>query len=238
MFSQVDIGGVTLLDIGSLDSAVEAILKQGNGVLPGIAVAINPEKIMSARRDPSLLEMLKNTEFLYPDGMGVSYVMGKKLGKKVNRIPGCELWQCLMNDSAQFQTPVYILGATDEVNQQTVKNLGGIGVNVVGFNSGYFNDEAAIIESIKSSGAQIVSVALGSPKQEHFMVKCAREIPEAFFMGVGGTYDVFTGKVQRAPKLFRKLKCEWLYRLISQPTRIGRQVNLLKYLGLYLTNKL
>ncbi|MGQ7146924.1 WecB/TagA/CpsF family glycosyltransferase, partial [Escherichia sp. SS-MK2] len=81
-----------------------------------------------------------------------------------------------------------------------------------------------------ASGAQIVTVAMGSPKQEIFMRDCRLVHPDALYMGVGGTYDVFTGHVKRAPKIWQTLGLEWLYRLLSQPSRIKRQLRLLRYL--------
>ncbi len=88
----------------------------------------------------------------------------------------------------------------------------------------------ALFERIHASGAQIVTVAMGSPKQEIFMRDCRLVHPDALYMGVGGTYDVFTGHVKRAPKIWQTLGLEWLYRLLSQPSRIKRQLRLLRYL--------
>ena len=109
---------------------------------------------------------------------------------------------------------------------------------VVGAQDGYFKDENALIEQVRQSGAKVVTVAMGSPKQELFIEKAKKVLPEAYFMGVGGTYDVFTGNVQRAPALWCKLNLEWAYRLLSQPSRITRQWNLVEYLWLYLRGKL
>ncbi|VEC58725.1 UDP-N-acetyl-D-mannosaminuronic acid transferase [Escherichia coli] len=95
-------------------------------------------------------------------------------------------------------------------------------MNIVGSQDGYFKPEQrqALFERIHASGAQIVTVAMGSPKQEIFMRDCRLVHPDALYMGVGGTYDVFTGHVKRAPKIWQTLGLEWLYRLLSQPSRI------------------
>ncbi|MFH7098618.1 WecB/TagA/CpsF family glycosyltransferase, partial [Klebsiella pneumoniae] len=103
---------------------------------------------------------------------------------------------------------------------------------IVGSQDGYFTPEQrqALFERIRDSGAKIVTVAMGSPRQEIFMRDCRRLYPHALYMGVGGTYDVFTGHVHRAPKFWQDLGLEWFYRLLLQPSRIKRQFRLLRYL--------
>ncbi|CAH0221854.1 UDP-N-acetyl-D-mannosaminuronic acid transferase [Rahnella aquatilis] len=96
----------------------------------------------------------------------------------------------------------------------------------------------ALFERVKSSGAAIVTVAMGSPKQEILMRDCRLVHPDALYMGIGGTYDVFTGHVKRAPKIWQNLGLEWLYRLILQPSRLRRQLKLLKFIRYYYTGRL
>ena len=113
-------------------------------------------------------------------------------------------------------------------------------VNIVGTQDGYFAPEQrqALFERIRDSGAKIVTVAMGSPRQEIFMRDCRRLYPHALYMGVGGTYDVFTGHVHRAPKFWQNLGLEWFYRLLLQPSRIKRQLHLLRYLRWHYSGKL
>ena len=240
MINNVLIGGVEVSAFKSINDVIDNAILSNAGVIPGVGIAINPEKIMSAIESKALYDLLAKATLKYPDGIGVSYVMKKKLKYDVARVPGCELWEQLMIKSVHNNVPVFLVGASENVVQQTKNKLVGQGVNIVGVANGYFqkSEESSLIEGIKSSGAKIVSVALGSPKQEYFMFECRKALPDAFYMGVGGTYDVFTGNVNRAPSFFRKVRCEWLYRLLSQPTRIGRQINLLKYIWLYFTSKL
>jgi UDP-N-acetyl-D-mannosaminouronate:lipid I N-acetyl-D-mannosaminouronosyltransferase len=240
MNNNVLVGGVEVSAFNSIDDVIDNAILSDTGVIPGVGIAINPEKIMSAMESEELYNLLAKATLKYPDGIGVSYVMNKKLKREVARVPGCELWEQLMKKSVHNNVPVFLVGASENVLQKTKAKLVEQGVNVVGVANGYFqkSDELTLIDKINKSGAKIVSVALGSPKQEYFMFECQKVIPDAYFMGVGGTYDVFTGNVKRAPLLFRRARCEWLYRLLSQPTRIGRQINLLKYIGLYITGKL
>ena len=138
-------------------------------------------------------------------------------------------------------TPVFLIGGKPEVLAQTEEKLRRQwNVNIVGSQDGYFKPEArqALFERVRDSGAKIVTVAMGSPRQEILMRDCRLVCPDALYMGVGGTYDVFTGHVKRAPKVWQNLGLEWLYRLLSQPTRIKRQIRLLRYLAWHHTGKM
>ncbi|MBE0365096.1 hypothetical protein PULV_a3409 [Pseudoalteromonas ulvae UL12] len=240
MTNNVNIGEIEVSSFDSIDSLIEKEIILDTGIKPGVAIAINPEKVIAARHDFSIMQILNQATLKYPDGAGVAFVMSKKLNKKVPRIPGCELWERLMYRSAETQVPVYLLGASEEVISTTKEKLISQGVNVVGYQNGFFDhsNPESVIKAISDSGAKIVSVALGSPKQELFIFECKKFMPDVFFMGVGGTYDVFTNNVKRAPKMFRLLNLEWLYRLLSQPSRLFRQGRLVEYIGLYLKGRL
>ncbi|NDJ82666.1 WecB/TagA/CpsF family glycosyltransferase [Vibrio campbellii] len=230
------IGGLEISAYDSMEHAVDSILHNGN-VVSGFAVAVNAEKIVSSYEKAEVKNILESATIRYPDGAGVSLVMSKR-GCPSARIPGCDLWLELMKGSAPLGVPVFIVGAKPEVNQQTVDKLKQeLNVNVVDSCDGYFKDEAELIERIKQSQAKVVTVALGSPRQENFINKCREVYPEAFYMGVGGTYDVFTDRVKRAPQWAQKYNLEWFYRLACQPTRITRQLKLVKYLSLVVTKK-
>jgi len=239
MINKVNVGGINIDAYQSIDELISSSILTTQGLLPGVAVAINPEKVIAANSDPEIMSVLQKATFCYPDGVGVSYVMSKRLNTKVARIPGCELWERLMCRSVEQQVPVFLLGATQNTVLQASDKLKEQGVNVVGYKNGYFtaDQQQLVINEIVNSGAKIVSVALGSPRQELFIFECMKYAPDTFFMGVGGTYDVFTNNVKRAPSFFRTLNLEWLFRLLSQPSRLFRQGNLLKYIYYYLTKK-
>lgn len=232
-----NIGGLEISAYESMESAVNSVLQNGN-ITQGFAIAVNAEKVVSSHENPDVKALLKSASILYPDGAAVSLLMSKR-GCFSVRIPGCELWLELMKSASNHKTPVYIIGAKSNVHNEVVKKLTeDIGVNVVGSCDGYFKDENILIRNVQESGAKIISVALGSPRQESFIKKCMGTHPEAFYMGVGGTYDVFTNRVKRAPEWFQRNNLEWLYRLLSQPTRIKRQVKLLKYIFLAVVRKI
>lgn len=219
-----------------MSEAVDYILKYGRGKT---AVAINPEKILTAIRSSEAREVLLKADIRYLDGIGAVKVAEKKLSTKLSRVPGCELWEELMKASSNEEKSVFLLGASLEVVTKTSSKLvSEYGVNVVGFSDGFFENGDDIIERIQALKPDILTVAMGSPKQELFMQKCRDSGIDAFMMGVGGTYNVFVGAADRAPRAWCNLNLEWLYRLLKEPRRFFRQVRLIKFLWLAFTNKI
>ncbi|WP_417707587.1 WecB/TagA/CpsF family glycosyltransferase [Rheinheimera aquimaris] len=236
--AEVKVGPVQVSAFADMQQLLAFIIREDGSTYAGSAIAINPEKVLTAMRNSEIEAVISGADIRYADGIGVVKVMRRRLKKNVQRIPGCELWQQLMLRAATYKVPVFIVGAKPEVNQQTAVKLRAQQVNLVGAVDGYFKDEAALIAQIKQSGARFVSVAMGSPKQELLIQRIRAQHPDCFYMGVGGTYDVFTGNVKRAPALWCKLNLEWAYRLLSQPSRIGRQLGLLRYVWWYFTGKI
>lgn len=238
---QADVLGISIHLFKDIDEALNLILPIKGDSLIGNAIAINPEKVIKSLECQHTNNTLRQSTINYADGIGVVKTLVKKTGLKLNRVPGVELWQSLMVRAGQLQTPVFLIGATDDVLSRTIEKLScDYGTNIVGYHNGFFDEkyEQDLFETIANTKAKIVCVAMGSPKQELLIERCKAYYPNAFYMGVGGSFDVFSGKVKRAPKLFRQCNLEWLYRLMKQPTRLFRQVNLAKYLWLDLTNKL
>ena len=217
-------------------------LYEGTQIKSGSLIAINAEKILTAETDTALNELLNEADYLYADGISVVRGIRRKYpDAHVSRIAGADLWEALMERAGKEKTPVFLVGGKPEVLAQTEDKLKAQwNVNIVGSQNGYFTpqDREGLFERIKASGAKIVTIAMGSPKQELFIRVCREIYPDALYMGVGGTYDVFTGHVKRAPKAWQNLGLEWLYRLLSQPSRIKRQFKLLKFVGYYYSNKL
>lgn len=235
---QAKVSGLAVQLYPSINSAVEDIMQNYIDKACS-AVAINPEKIILSRENSEVMRVLENNEIRYADGIGVVKFLSYKTKKKISRIPGCELWEQLMKEAGIRNIPVYLVGGKNETVTHAVNKLKEIYYTpIVGFNDGYFSSEELLINDILNSKAKIVTVALGSPKQELFISKCREAGVKAFFMGVGGTYDVFTGNVKRAPKIFCDIGLEWFYRLMSQPTRLFRQRNLMKFFWLACTKKL
>lgn len=233
------IAGLDIHGFTSFEQLLAEIINKGNEVIPGFAVAINPEKIILSQQDTHTRQLLETATIRYCDGIGVLKLVEKRSATVLARLPGCELWEHIMRQTVPMQIPVFILGGAQEVNHKTVHALTqDLGVNVVDYQDGYYDSEEQMIQKIKKSQAKIVTVAMGSPKQEEFIVKCMAQHPDCFYMGVGGTYDVFTGEQKRAPSLFRNNGLEWLYRLLNQPTRITRHVRLIKFMYLSILGRI
>jgi len=234
-----EVAGIPIEPFTSINDAVSHVIRDDGTVLAGSAIATNPEKIVSAIKSDSVRATLMKATFRYADGIGVVVTLSRKLKKRIQRIPGCELWEALMEKCGQTKTSVFLVGASAHVLQETQEKLKKqYGVEICGAHDGYFQDQQAVINDIVAARPKVVTVALGSPKQEYFIANCQQAHPDAFYMGVGGTYDVYTDNVKRAPKFFRKLNLEWFYRLAAQPTRLKRQVNLLNYLFLEFFRKI
>ncbi|AHF73029.1 putative UDP-N-acetyl-D-mannosaminuronic acid transferase [Candidatus Sodalis pierantonius str. SOPE] len=214
----------------------------GGRLKTGTLVAINAEKVLRAERDAALKQLLDEAEYKYADGISIVRSIRRKYRHaEVSRIAGADLWEDLMARAGREGVSVFLLGGRPVVLMQTEAQLRARwNVNIVGRQDGYFTADAqpALIERIRASGAAIVTVAMGSPRQEQLMQACRRVYPVALYMGVGGTYDVFTGHVKRAPKVWQDLGLEWLCRLLSQPSRLQRQLKLLRYLGYHISGRL
>ncbi|HHT8229722.1 MULTISPECIES: lipopolysaccharide N-acetylmannosaminouronosyltransferase [Citrobacter] len=233
--------GLQLIGWRDMQHALNYLFAEGH-LRSGTLVAINAEKMLTAEDNPEVRDLINAAEFKYADGISVVRSVRKKFPQaQVSRVAGADLWEALMARAGQEGTPVFLIGGKPEVLAQTETKLRAQWrVNIVGSQDGYFTPDQrqALFERIHASGAQIVTVAMGSPKQEIFMRDCRKIHPEALYMGVGGTYDVFTGHVKRAPRIWQSLGLEWLYRLLSQPSRITRQLRLLRYLRWHYTGNL
>lgn len=235
------VGPFEIRVLPSLEAAAAALLP-GERPAARFALAVNPEKVMMARRDPGLAARLAAADFCYPDGIGVVWALRRQGMREAVRIPGAELWLQLMRRCESLGLPVYLLGASETVLKETLGRLRAElpALRIVGSRDGYFDpaEREALMEEIAASGARFVSVALGSPRQEDFIRDALERVAEVLFMGVGGSYDVYVGRVRRAPAVWRRAGLEWLYRLLSQPSRCRRQLVLAQFLWLGLRRRL
>ncbi len=188
-------------------------------------VTINPEMIEFALKNEDFSTIINRAELVIPDGMGIKIALIIN-GIKQGRIPGIEYAKKMISICECSNIPIAMIGATKQVIEKALENLKKEfpNLNIVYQKDGFFNsdEEAKIFEDIKNSGARFILVALGSPKQEFFIDNGRKVINNAVWVGVGGSFDVWSGVVKRAPVIFRKLGLEWLYRLINNPKRISR----------------
>lgn len=189
-------------------------------------VVVNAAKIVNARKDQELAESIRSCDLINIDGMAVVWA-ARILGHFVpERVAGVDLFMKLVEESESRSYRIFLLGATDSVVSKVasfcIEKYPNIKIS--GFHNGYFwGDEAAVVDKIKKSRAQLLFVAITSPKKEKFINKWGRELGVTFVMGVGGTFDVIAGKVKRAPVWMQKSGLEWLYRVIQEPKRMFRR---------------
>ncbi|WGE31806.1 lipopolysaccharide N-acetylmannosaminouronosyltransferase [Actinobacillus genomosp. 2] len=241
MIETVEIRGLKILTARNKAELVDFLMNEQQ-IKTGKLIAMNAEKLVMSEKKPEIRQLLKQAEYKYADGISMVRSVKRKYPhiKQMERIAGVDLWEALMHKAGELGTPVFLIGSTADTLAKVQQKLTAWNVNIVGLQDGYFDnkEQQFIIERIKRSGAKLVTVAMGSPKQEQFIVNMEREYPNCLYMGVGGTYDVFTSKVKRAPKIWQDLGLEWLYRLLSQPTRWRRQVNLLCFMYYYCIKQL
>ena len=189
-------------------------------------VVVNVAKLINMKKDKELAESVNACDLINIDGMGV--VLGARfMGHDIpERVAGVDLFHNLLDMSADKDFPVFLLGAEEDVVAKTAEKVKEQhkGINVVGYHHGYFwDDEAAVVEEIKASGARLLFVAITSPKKENFINKWQDQLGVDFVMGVGGTFDVVAGKVKRAPLWMQKYGLEWFYRVLQEPRRMWKR---------------
>lgn len=187
----------------------------------------NPEIVMAAYEDPEFMKVLNSADMCTPDGIGVVYA-AKMLGTPVpERVAGFDLVCGLLESMRKTGDGVFLFGAKPGVAEAARDKLKEkyIGLNVAGTHNGYFSDEDndKIISEINESGAKLLLVCLGAPKQEKWIYEHKDKLTNVTLcMGVGGALDVFAGVVKRAPDIFIKCNLEWFYRFCKNPSRLGR----------------
>lgn len=223
----VEVDSITFQD--ALEKAEQLVKSQGTSMI----FTPNPEIIMCAKDDAEMRNILNSADLCTADGIGVVYA-SKILKKPVpERVAGFDLVCALLERMAKSGDGVFLFGAKPGVAEAAKAKMEEKypGINIAGCNDGYFKpeDELCIVKKINSSGAKLLLVCLGAPKQEKWIAKYREELNVNLCMGVGGTLDVFAGTAKRAPKIFIKLNLEWAYRFLKNPSRIGRFAALPKF---------
>lgn len=187
----------------------------------------NPEILYNGINNEVLLaNFTSKSSLIIPDGAGV--VIASKLLKKPikQKIPGIELMDSLLEHCEKNNKSIYLLGAKEDILEHCKRNikLKYPDISICGSHNGYFNldDCTDILEDINSSKPFALFIAMGSPRQELFTIKYMNNLSCTLFMGVGGSFDVIAGKVNRAPVWMINYNLEWLYRVSKEPYRIKR----------------
>jgi len=206
-------------------SAVEHVAGRIRAGLKMFCVAINPEKGYRALRDPALFGILRKADMCICDGIGIVYASMILHRRRIPRCTGVQLFFDLVAHSPTAGWKVFLLGASPQSNAGAAQKLvqRNPGLQIVGRHDGYFQDASRIVSQINDSGADLVFVAMGSPRQEFWIAEHMHEIHAAFFMGVGGAFDVASETARWAPAIFRKTGTEFVFRFLCNPRQRCRR---------------
>ncbi|MBE6049873.1 MAG: WecB/TagA/CpsF family glycosyltransferase [Clostridium sp.] len=223
---------------GTKEEFIKEILKRDkNNIISG-----NPEVLFNGLNDEKLNSTFNAGDaIIIPDGVGT--VLASKIVKEPvkEKIAGIEVMHEVLLQSIREGKGIYLLGAEEEVVKECVKNIKKDfkGINILGYHNGFFdlNNCDDIINDIKSKNPWAIFVAMGSPRQEKFINLIKDDTNCKVYMGVGGSFDIFAGKLERAPKWMIKLGLEWVYRVAKEPWRIKRLGAIPKFLWLVAKNR-
>ncbi|MCU1335691.1 MAG: N-acetylmannosaminyltransferase [Bryobacterales bacterium] len=229
--NSLSILGIPVNIFDSFDDVVQWIADRITSRQPTFCVAINPEKVCRAEHDPRLSQVLHAAHLRICDGVGISLASRLLYRKRLARCTGVDLFLKLLHLSEQRRWKVFLLGASPESNEAACRVLeqNFPDLRIAGSQHGYFEGAAEVVQKINDSGADLLFVAMGSPRQEFWISEHMPRLNTCFCMGVGGSLDVVSGATQRAPYLWRRTGTEWLFRLLVQPSRIRRQSALLVF---------
>lgn len=210
------------LDITTIDELRENLL---NSKVSQQVLTVNPEMVTKSYKNQELAEFIRNVDWVIPDGVGVVMAL-RMIGVKTQRIPGIELAYSLLEVANERGLKVALIGADEDTIQKAREELlkGLPNLNIVYLRNGYFNDdeENEIISELVKCQPDLVFAGLGFPKQEKFLNTFKKFSKGSIMIGIGGSFDVWSKKLKRAPRIFQKLNLEWFYRLLCQPSRFSR----------------
>ncbi len=197
-----------------------------------IVVTPNAEIAYLAAKNRELGDIINDADIVVADGIGVVYASRIYRTPVKQKVAGVELGELLLENASKSGRGVFFLGAKPGVGELAAQKLleKYPGINFVGIRDGYFKDDNEVIEEINRSGADILFVCLGAPKQERWMAENKDKLNTKLMLGLGGALDSYAGTVKRAPDIWIKLGLEWLYRLIKEPKRFVRMLALPKYM--------
>ncbi|WP_121965653.1 WecB/TagA/CpsF family glycosyltransferase [Myroides sp. N17-2] len=216
------------IDNLTMDETIDVITKSVDNQQPIMQIVVNAGKLVNMQDDKELLESIQNADLVNADGMAVVWA-SKLLGKPLKeRVSGVDLFVKLVERASKRNESVYLLGASEEVVSKVAdKFISLYGESIIGgYRNGYFTEEneLSIVNDIVSSKANYLFVAISSPKKEIFLSKYKEQLSSVgFTMGVGGSFDVVSGKVKRAPLWVQNCGMEWFYRFLQEPKRMWKR---------------
>lgn len=211
------------IDNFSFDEAISKAKELIDGKSVSQVVTINPEMFIYSEKNQDFANIIKNAEMVIPDGVGVKLAL-RLNNYKAQRLAGIDFARKLLEETALNNIPVAIVGAKSNVIEKAVENLQKEinNLNIVYYHDGYFDNNEDIYNELLLKSPKLVLVATGSPKQEEFIYDAKKVLKPCLMIGIGGSLDVWSGEIKRAPKIFQNLGLEWAYRTIKQPKRLKR----------------
>ena len=212
-----------LTSLQALDN-IDSAIKDNKSLHIGM---LNAAKIVNMKRNPALGEDVRSSNMILADGSSV-VMAGKILRKHLpERVAGIDLMHGILSRGDKEKYRVFCLGATPEILAKTEAEISKQypGVIIAGTQHGYFSEreEESVAQKIADSNADVLFVAITSPKKEQFMARWNNTMQIPVVHGVGGSFDVLAGKVQRAPLIWQKYGMEWLYRVLQEPRRLWKR---------------
>jgi len=211
----------------TMTEAVDWVLEAARAPTTRLMAFVNPDCLNIAWRSPDYRSALLAADRVLPDGIGIHIgcrMLGQALRANVN---GTDMFPLLCESAARAGVPIYLLGARPGIAQATADNMRGRypGLRIVGARDGYFGpeEEEGVVEAINRSGARILLVAFGAPRQELWLQRWRDRLEPGVCMGVGGLFDFYSGRIPRAPAWMRELGLEWVFRLMQEPGRMWRR---------------
>ena len=230
------------LDLIEADEAAEQIMRFAAAGSGAQVVTLGTEMVVHARRDEAFRDIVNSSALSLCDTVGLLYVARRRGATLRERVTGIGLIERICSIAARTDVPVYFLGGAAGVAADAAAVLEARfpGLRVAGTHDGYFSDDrnGEIVAEIRASGARVLFAGLGSPRQELWLSQNLAATGCGAAIGVGGSFDVFAGRVDRAPQAFQRFGLEWLYRLLREPRRWRRQLALPKFVGLVTLERL
>lgn len=233
MGNKVDILGVKVNNVSfsqAVDKLKAAMEKEGTTTL----YTPNSEIVMAAQNDRELMDLLNSGSLVIADGIGLIYASRINKNPLPERVTGFDISLALIKYINEKGYTIYILGSSPENVEEAVKRITDDypNINIGGYHHGYFSpeEEETIISNINKANPHFLMVGFGAPKQEKWIHRNKGKLNARVIGGIGGTIDILSGRVKRAPDMFCKLGLEWFYRLVKQPSRYKRMMALPKFM--------
>jgi N-acetylglucosaminyldiphosphoundecaprenol N-acetyl-beta-D-mannosaminyltransferase len=213
------------IDLVGTDQILAQAQAAAEGAGPRLRIeGLNVAKLVEARENPALMAALRDAELVHADGMGIVFGLAAT-GLTAPRCAGIDVMRLLCGLAAQRGIGVYLLGARADIVAEAAERLvrDHPGLIIAGVRDGYFapGEERQIAQEIEASGAGFLFIGMSSPRKEIFLQRHWDRVGAGVGMGVGGSFDVLSGRLPRAPVWMQRIGFEWLFRLLLEPRRLG-----------------